>query len=189
VTVLVLGDARRRKYVQKAAILFALLMWSYAGLFPGLLASAFSREKMLVRVFTRGLGLFDLAGITFLRDFYDWSGAYTWGIIEEEATYSGVEKVLRSPFAAVAVVAAVLVLVWYWRAISRMRRAGNPTWPIYPITAGVCVLTQFGVPYYGAPAFQCIFGFAMFPIFQALWPFHSSVHRAVDGPHAVHAPA
>lgn len=187
--VLVIGPSRRRRYVVKAGAVFAALLWCYAQLFPGLFATAFSREKMLMRAFTRGLGLFDMLGITFLRDLYDWTGAYTWGIIEDDTAYSGVELILRSPLAGAAVLGAVVALMWYGRALAAMRREGNAGWMIYPITALACVLTQFGVPYYGAPSFQVIFGFAMFPIYHRLWPGRIAAPVAADAPHPIAAPS
>ena len=187
--VLVVGPGRLRKYVLKAAIVFAVLMWTYAQVFPGLFATAFSREKMLVRVFTRGLWLSDALGITFLRDLYDWTGAYTWGIIEDDASYSGIEQVLRSPMAGLALAAGVLVLVWYGRALRDMHRRGETAWMVYPVTAAACILTQFGVPYYGAPSFQVIFGFAMFPIFQQLWPGRTSARAASPASQPVPTPS
>ena len=187
--VLVIGPSRARRYVVKAGVVLAALLWCYAQLFPGLFAVAFSREKMLMRAFTRGLGLFDMLGITFLRDLYDWTGAYTWGIIEEDTAYSGVELVLRSPLAGAAIVGAVVALVWYGRALAMMRREGNAGWMIYPITALACVLTQFGVPYYGAPSFQVVFGFAMFPIYHRLWPGRVAAPAAADAPHPIPAPS
>ena len=177
--VLVLGDRRRRWYVLKMILVSELLVWAYKTLFPGLLAGNFSNEKMMVRLYTRGLGLLDVFGIDFLRRSYEYSGAYTWGIIEPDTTYSGIERLLRSPFVAVFAIVAVLALIWYARALVRLRRGGARLWPIYPITALMCVLTQFGVPYYGAPSFQCIFGFAMFPILQQIWPLRTRPARGV----------
>ena len=168
-TFVVIGPSRLRRYALKAVVAGVALMWCYAQLFPGLFATAFSREKMLVRVFTRGLGLFDMIGVTFLRDLYDWTGAYQWGILEEDTTYSGIEQVLRSPMAGVAIVVAIIGLLWYGRALAEMRRR-DEAWIIFPVTAAACLLTQFGVPYYGAPSFQVIAGFALYPIFQHVWP-------------------
>ena len=185
--ILIIGPGRWRKYVVKGAIVFTCLMWIYAQLFPGLFAIAFSREKLLMRAFTRGLGLFDMLGIRFLRDLYDWTGAYTWGIIEAETAYSGVEKILRSPLAGLAIVGAILALVWYGRAVRTMHREGETRWPVYPITAVVCVLTQFGVPYYGAPAFQVIFGFAMYPLYYSLWRARAVAPTAPDASRPVPA--
>jgi hypothetical protein len=178
--VFLFGESRRRWYVVKVTALTGAFLWMYAWLFPGLFAASFSSAKMMVRLFSRGMWLFDLVGVSFVRRMYDWNGAYLWGIIEPGETYSGIQKLILSPFVGVFAILGLVTLVWYLRAVSTMRRSRDSSWFVYPVTAAMCVLTQFGVPYLGAVSFQCILGFAMFPILQSLWPARSR-RGAVSG--------
>ncbi|GMV23536.1 MAG: hypothetical protein AMXMBFR57_34850 [Acidimicrobiia bacterium] len=176
------GPGWRRLHALKVLGLVAGLLWLYSIFFPGLFVVNLSESKLLGSLYTRGLQILDRFGISFLRDDFYSRGADTWGVVEEDSIYSGIEIILASPAALLIGMAAPLAMLWYYRKSRRLSGSQPDVAVAAAMTACAGVLTQFGVPYFGAPSFQCLFGFALFPMFPALWRRPAAVASTPERP-------
>jgi hypothetical protein len=177
---LVFGVAWRRRLVIKLVILLAILEATYYLLFPGLFLNNFSKPRLLQGLLVRGVVLSDMVGLDSIRSLYDRSTIFLGEYVREGQPYSGIAKLLKSPVGGAAAIGSMLVAVFYYRRLRVMRRTIDAPYLAYCVTAIACVLSQFGVPYYEAPSFQIILGFALFPLFRQLWPIAIKRLRSVD---------
>jgi len=169
VAIVLAGAGWRKRHVLKVLGVMAIMVWVYARVFPGLFVANLSESKLLGSIYTRGLQVFDALGLTFLRERFEREGSYLDGVVEADALYSGVAIILASPLVSVLLIAAPFLAVWYRRRVREMQQV-TPTLAAASVTTGVmCVLTQFGVPYIGAPSFQVMLGFALLPLFPLIW--------------------
>jgi len=131
--------------------------------FPGLFLNNFSEGMMMSSLMLRLADLANALGvenffpwIMDLRDIYRPSIGY---VIEKN--YSSIAMLLRSDWAALAVVSLGVLGAWY---ASRISRTLTSTSSVYAFVLLAAVMTQFAVPFLGANAFQVILGFALFPV-------------------------
>lgn len=164
------GPSWRRLLVWKTVLLIGALQGIYYLFFPGLFTTNFSDAKLLQSVFTRGLELFDMVGLDWLRRAYDERIYFLGDFVKTDSTYSGVAKILSSPLGGGLAIAAPFGLWFYLHRLRLMKRSEVALYFGCGVTAVACVLSQFGVPYFEAPLFQFIFGFALLPLFRGLWP-------------------
>lgn len=166
---LVFGVSWRRRLVIKLVFLLVMLEATYYLLFPGLFLNNFSEPRMLTGLLARGVVLSDMVGLDSLRHLYEQNTTYL-GEFMKDSPYSGIAKILKSPIGGALVIMAPPFIVFYYRRLKVVRRIIDTPHLAYSVTAIACALSQLGVPYYEAPSFQIILGFALFPLFRQLWP-------------------
>jgi hypothetical protein len=173
------APAERKVLALKLLGVFAIGMWIYYLLFPGLLQSNVSQEVIRVSVMLRLLGVLNAVGIENIGAFlYDQSQLIGTAFNEDES-YSTVALLLSSSVAMPTLFAAGAGGLFYFYRLRQMG-LGN-AWG-YAVLLLVCVATQFAVPFAAAASFQLILGLALFPLFPRLWrdriPARKSVPRA-----------
>jgi hypothetical protein len=172
---LLFGSKEQRKLVWKLLVVLALGLLLYFFLFPGLFAQNFSKVNYLVSILPRALDVIDTLGLRESFLFADDMLVSLGGtqIYREDETYSIIGSLLKSKWVAPFLFVIVAASVSYFR---RVRQMNASTQKMYVVTLIACALVLFGVPYTGAPSFQFIAGFALFPMFKKMWS-HSLAAR------------
>lgn len=175
---IVFGSISKRRRGIKLVSLFALFLFVYYLFFPGLFLNNFSVGKIMVSILFRGLDLVHSLGISFSSNFY-YDQAQFLGAFDEEASYSLYSILFKSSWAIPVIICIFLLLISYYRRVVIIKHTKDTSLLIYSITFIVCLLSNFAVPYAAAPSFQLILGFALFPLFQKLWPT-SETNQAIQ---------
>jgi hypothetical protein len=180
---LAFGAPWRRRLVLKLLLLMVATVIVYSVVFPGLFDTNISDSKFSVSLLTRGLDLAGALGLTnVLELFADQREKFSASLqLLDESSYSLYSQVLRSAIAIPLSIGAVLGAIAYRKSIKRMAVETGRAKTVYIAMFASCMLTQAGVNYMQAPAFQIILGLALFPVFGKLWsPAPAVLTRAVD---------
>ncbi|MCX6237747.1 MAG: hypothetical protein NTY07_09365 [Bacteroidia bacterium] len=166
---IVFGSLTNRRRGIKLVSLLALFLFLYYLFFPGLFLINFSVGKIMMSILFRGLDLAHSLGISFSRNFY-YDQIQFLGAFDTKESYSLYSILFKSSLAIPVVVSIFLLMISYYRRVVSIKYTKDTSLLIYSITLIVCLLSNFAVPYVGAPSFQLILGFALFPLFKKLWP-------------------
>jgi hypothetical protein len=178
------APAERKVLTLKLLCVFAVGIWVYYVLFPGLLQSNLSEDMVRVSFMLRLLGVLNAVGVenvgAFLYDQQQLIGS----TFNEDESYSTVALLLSSSAATPALVAMLAVGLLY---LHRLRQMGFGNAWGYAVLLLVSAGTQFAIPFASAASFQLILGLALFPLFRRLWRDRVPVRKAVPrarGPEA-----
>jgi hypothetical protein len=160
------APAERKLLALKLLCLFAIGLWVYYLLFPGLLRTNLSEDMVRVSIMLRLLGVLNAVGIENLGAFLYDQQQLIGSAFSEDESYSTVAFLLNSGMAAPALVILGAAGILYLRRVWQMG-LGN-AWGYLALLL-VCVATQFAIPFVAAASFQLILGLALFPLFRRLW--------------------
>lgn len=163
------GTILEKRRSIKLVSLLALILFLYYLFYPGLFLNNLSQGKLMSSILIRGLDLAHSLGITFSSSFYYDQIQFLGNNFKEEESYSLYSQIFKSALAFPVIGIILLLMISYYRRVISIKRSKETSTLIYSVTAIVCVLSNFAVPYAYAPSFQLILGFALSPMFIKMW--------------------
>jgi hypothetical protein len=159
---------RRRKAFNSIVLLISSFALYYF-LFPGLFSAFFSESKLYGSLITRFLDIANVLKLDSIAALFDAQREMMGSGFNEENSYSFISILLKSKIAIPAIIGLVILAAFYYYRLNHLKFVAKFPTIIYIVLILVCLMTQFAVPYVGAPSFQLILGLGLFPIFKKLW--------------------
>jgi hypothetical protein len=166
---ILLGGRIYRIRAIKLLVLFSVFLFFYYLLFPGLFMINFGEAKFLTSVITRGVDLATSLGFSGIKDLYSDQIIRLGDSYHEDTSYSQFAILLKSKFVILIGIVLGFVGILYLYGFKIFRKETGYRTLEFNIVLFCCIFTQFGVPYLGAPAYQFILGFALYPMLRRFW--------------------
>ncbi|NQU33081.1 MAG: hypothetical protein HQ521_07585 [Bacteroidetes bacterium] len=167
---ILLGSSWWRKRAGMFLRLLIFVSLGYWFIFPGLFDAFFSESKLYGSLLPRLIDIGNVLHLDFVDGLFKSQRAMlNLSHLNMEDSYSGISIILKSVAAIPISIGLVILTKMY---ISRLRTFiyyANYPIIVYMVFIITCIITQLGVPYLGAPSFQFILGFGLYPLFTKLW--------------------